>query len=412
MSLTYLKGRRTKHRKSLDTAVVKAQAILQSGSLTDPTELATTASLLKASLSRFEGTLEKLSLQIDAIPDDEAKRKEEQDLQDAVSAAADAEQALDELSALQERAASFSGQPAEQFSAPSMSADPTVLELLTRLTNHATQPPQVAGMPAQPSASSPSASTVAVEAQQTVKLPTLNIPSFSGDVLQWISFWDAFHWSIDSHPTLSDIDKFNYLLTKLSGEARSSVSGLTLSNANYNIAVAILKERFGDTQVMVDAHYVTLMDLPPATSATPSLRTLYDSLEKHFRSLIALDQDVEQSVFVSMITSKIPRSVLIQMEMTRDQTVAWTTTSLRKAFGTVLTATESADRRSGPAAQPAAARTISQILADRQTNIPTASAEALAAGAHGRKDMRPSQPKTACLFCKSEKKHWMDACPQ
>ena len=86
MSLTYLKGCRTKHRKSLDTAVVKAQAILQSGSLTDPTELATTASLLKASLSRFEGALEKLSLQIDAIPDEEAKRKEEQDLQDAVSA--------------------------------------------------------------------------------------------------------------------------------------------------------------------------------------------------------------------------------------------------------------------------------------------------------------------------------------
>ena len=111
-----------------------------------------------------------------------------------------------------------------------------------------------------------------------------------------------------------------------------------------------------------------------------------------------------------MITSKIPRSVLIQMEMTRYQTVAWTTTSLRKAFGTVLTATEPADPRSGPAAQPAAARTISQILADRQTNIPTAAAKALAAGAHGRKDMRPSQPKTACLFCKSEKSTgWMTA---
>ena len=90
MSLTCLKGCRTKHWKSLDTAVVKAQTILQSGSSTNPTELATTASLLKATLSRFEGTLEKLSLQIDAIPDEEAKRKEEQDLQDVVSVTADA----------------------------------------------------------------------------------------------------------------------------------------------------------------------------------------------------------------------------------------------------------------------------------------------------------------------------------
>jgi hypothetical protein len=43
---------------------------------------------------------------------------------------------------------------------------------------------------------------------------------------------------------LSNIKKFSYLKGKLHGQAQSAISGLTLSNENYDVAVDILKERF------------------------------------------------------------------------------------------------------------------------------------------------------------------------
>ena len=60
----------------------------------------------------------------------------------------------------------------------------------------------------------------------TVRLPILEIPSFSGDKLKWTEFWDIFKASVHKNTSISDIEKLNYLLSKLSGEAKHSVSGI------------------------------------------------------------------------------------------------------------------------------------------------------------------------------------------
>ncbi len=43
----------------------------------------------------------------------------------------------------------------------------------------------------------------------------------------------------------------NYLKGKLTGEARSVISGLALSNDNYAVAVKLLRERFGNVQEVI-----------------------------------------------------------------------------------------------------------------------------------------------------------------
>ncbi|CAG2200059.1 unnamed protein product [Mytilus edulis] len=55
----------------------------------------------------------------------------------------------------------------------------------------------------------------------------------------------------------------------------------------------------------------------PSTSAsnqTTHLRRLYDDLERHLRSLDAMHQDVTQDVFISMITSKLPKKSLFNLK--------------------------------------------------------------------------------------------------
>ena len=109
------------------------------------------------------------------------------------------------------------------------------------------------------------------EQDTAVKLPKLEIVVFSGDKLKWTEFWDAFENAVHNNARLSNIEKFNYLRSKLNGEAKRAIQGLTLSKENYVIAIGILKERFGNQQEVIDLHYNKMINLTPATNRTSSL---------------------------------------------------------------------------------------------------------------------------------------------
>ena len=84
-----------------------------------------------------------------------------------------------------------------------------------------------------------------------------------------------------------------------------------LSNENFSVVTDLLKETCGDSQTVINSHYVELINLRSAPNTPRGLRSLYDQIEKHLRSLQALEQDINQDVFISMITSKLPKEVLI-----------------------------------------------------------------------------------------------------
>lgn len=47
------------------------------------------------------------------------------------------------------------------------------------------------------------------------KLPRLSLPSFSGNVTKWTTFWDSCESAVHKNENLTDIDKFNYLRSLL-----------------------------------------------------------------------------------------------------------------------------------------------------------------------------------------------------
>ena len=77
------------------------------------------------------------------------------------------------------------------------------------------------------------------------KLPTLELPSFSGDVILWQTFWESFESTVHTNPALTNIQKFNYLKSQLRDDAERCISGLSLTNSNYDQAIFLLKDRFG-----------------------------------------------------------------------------------------------------------------------------------------------------------------------
>ena len=163
---------------------------------------------------------------------------------------------------------------------------------------------------------------------------------FSGDKLRWTEFWDSFECAIHTNKKLSDIEKFNYLKSKVNGEAKSAILGLALSKENYKIAVEILKDRFGNTQEVIDLHYHEMINLQQAVNKTCSLRGLLDNIERHILSLEVLKQNINQDVFVSMIRSKLPEVVLLQLEMLNGAKNKWTVENLRIRLHEYVTAHE------------------------------------------------------------------------
>ena len=136
------------------------------------------------------------------------------------------------------------------------------------------------------------------------KLPKLDFKKFSGGLLNWQEFWDSFNSAIHSNPSLSPVEKKNYLIDELDGATADVISGLSLTNSNYEQSIKLLKERYGQNEVIINVHYTSLMDLPVSSSQKSALRKNYDLIEKRLRSSEALRENIESKILVSLIMAK------------------------------------------------------------------------------------------------------------
>ena len=88
--------------------------------------------------------------------------------------------------------------------------------------------------------------------------------------------------AIHSNSQLSIIAKFNYLHSLLDGPAARSIKGLTLTEANYDSAVDLLKTRFGKPRQIIAAHMDELIKIPNCVAdKSQMLRSVYDQLNVH-----------------------------------------------------------------------------------------------------------------------------------
>ena len=112
----------------------------------------------------------------------------------------------------------------------------TVSSIPTSTTSPAPPPPSAVSVPSKP------------------RLSKLTLPKVKEDVKDWHTLWDSFQLPVHNNTDISRVDKFNYLNSLLEGTAFKTVQGLPLTDCNYDMAVEMLKERFGDPQQIISAH--------------------------------------------------------------------------------------------------------------------------------------------------------------
>ena len=159
-----------------------------------------------------------------------------------------------------------------------------------------------------------------VGSKVNANLPKLELPVFSGLLTEWQPFWDQFIAIIDKSAELPEVVKFTYLRSLLKGEAKSVISGLSLTAAHYETAKTSLEQRYGRKERLIFEHINALMNVAaPSKPSVKELWSLKDELESHVHSLKALGVTGEKYgvILTPLILARLP--VEIRLEWARNE---------------------------------------------------------------------------------------------
>ncbi|XP_072375596.1 uncharacterized protein [Diabrotica undecimpunctata] len=128
-----------------------------------------------------------------------------------------------------------------------------------------------------------------------VTLPSIQLPKFTGCFENWLEFHDSFNSIIIQNQNISDIQKFHYLKSCLSGNAEKVITSLTVSSSNFIVAWKLLCDRFANKQLLIHNHIKSIFGLRNIKeNSSSSLRYLIDTITSNLRSLQSLNQPVEK----------------------------------------------------------------------------------------------------------------------
>ena len=219
------------------------------------------------------------------------------------------------------------------------------------------------------------------------RLPKLNLPSFSGNPLKWSTFWDSFEAAVHSNTTLGGVQKFSYLKAQLTGDASRAIAGFPLSNVNYEQAIKLLKERFGQPSKIISAHMQALLDIASPINQLTSLQLFYDTMENHVRGLESLGRSHESygDLLVPIILGKLPHELRKNLAREHDNP-EWKFQELREAIVKEIRILE-AGAQLNDTPYGVTPTVTSSFLTQTQEKQP-----------HSGKSSKPESKK--CLYCK------------
>ncbi|XP_063633347.1 uncharacterized protein LOC134804282 isoform X2 [Cydia splendana] len=108
---------------------------------------------------------------------------------------------------------------------------------------------------------------------ESIKYPEISLPSFDGDLTQWLQFRDTFD-ALVNQASLAPIVKYKYLRSCLRDGALEVISSLDFSEEGYTLAWQMLCERYNNPKRLVSNHMRALFDVEPVPSTPSGLRGL------------------------------------------------------------------------------------------------------------------------------------------
>ncbi|GFW04242.1 integrase catalytic domain-containing protein [Trichonephila clavipes] len=152
-------------------------------------------------------------------------------------------------------------------------------------------------------------------ANYNVKLPSINLPEFSGQYIDWLQFKSQFVSLIHDNACLSDSQKLYYLQSALKGHAKQ----LQTVNDSYSSLFEALEGRYENKRLIVNSHIAELLNPNKIKFESAfHLRSLIDSIQSNLRALKQLELEPNalcESMLIFVITQRLDDESRKQYEM-------------------------------------------------------------------------------------------------
>lgn len=145
------------------------------------------------------------------------------------------------------------------------------------------------------------------------RLPRIDLPKFNGTPSDWIPFKDLFQSLVIAHPTLSSVEKLQYLKTSLTGSAASLLQNTMLSAENFQKSWDALNSFYENKRLLVHAALHSLFSIKRMMrESAVELEKVYTQVMQIYRSLESLQRPVStwDDFLIFIIVQRIdPESV-------------------------------------------------------------------------------------------------------
>ncbi|XP_037957049.1 uncharacterized protein LOC119686867 [Teleopsis dalmanni] len=140
------------------------------------------------------------------------------------------------------------------------------------------------------------------------RLPSMRLPKFSGKHSEYKNFISLFESLVHNDQSLSDIEKFNHLISCLSDEALGTVKAFQLTETNYSKALASLKRVYDNTCLIFFDSISQFFELPEMNKPSASaLRNIIDTVSAIYESLLSIgdDKNISNAILIHLVMSRV-----------------------------------------------------------------------------------------------------------
>lgn len=148
--------------------------------------------------------------------------------------------------------------------------------------------------------------------RSVIKLPKLQPPKFSGNYYDWVDFKNEFTSMIINCNDLTDVDRFRFLKSCLTGNALQSISKMEASNDNFQIVWRALVERYENKALIFQSHVNEIIQLAATKKESAiDLREMLDKVKAHHRALSSLGnmENLADNLLICLISSKLDQKI-------------------------------------------------------------------------------------------------------
>lgn len=170
-------------------------------------------------------------------------------------------------------------------------------------------------------------STKSTSGSYHIKIPTIELPTFEGDIQTFPFFYETFKRVIHTNPDLTDSERIHYLLSHLKGKASSVAAGIVPAAENYRVIWDALIAKYRDTRALAVNYLNQLFSLKSAGSSPANIEKVFDKFTAivaglkqlkidsmddfifMYAGLKLLDSDIAKHYEMSLRTQKDPQGI-------------------------------------------------------------------------------------------------------